>query len=459
MQARFTLAVLLGVVLIAAGACSGGGDDERIAELETDLEASEEALEREREALEEAEKEAEEAKEEADTAEEEAGEAKEEAEEARQDAQEAEDDAAEAERLRLEAEAARLAAEAERARLAAAAEERRKADATERARVAISGTRTLGAAPVVPDDAIKHGEPAPVTTPPGPFATTTGRSGRWSTTTHTALREATRHTVEIYSDVEAPARSAFRTSPLNTADVGGPTGVTTNAVIDGTNMVRGWVEIMNASGGDDNHSRIAASGSFPRDIGDPVPFTLVDRGLTESAYDNLNLMDDGSAADADLESAGITRQQYNRYRAGTGFRNAPNTPHFPERYAYTTGGQLQGAGGTYRCNGANMNVNCTVQNRGESFEFGGDWDFTPSSGTVQIVVPDAQYMWFGWWARQTVEHSETTPEHPTDIWVFQADHGGPILCPICPRPPGRRPIKAPPPDGTRSTSRTREIPE
>ena len=38
MQARFTLAVLLGVVLIAAGACSGGGDDERIAELETDLE-------------------------------------------------------------------------------------------------------------------------------------------------------------------------------------------------------------------------------------------------------------------------------------------------------------------------------------------------------------------------------------------------------------------------------------
>ena len=55
MQARFTLAVLLGVVLIAAGACSGGGDDERIAELETDLEASEEALERETEAHETAE--------------------------------------------------------------------------------------------------------------------------------------------------------------------------------------------------------------------------------------------------------------------------------------------------------------------------------------------------------------------------------------------------------------------
>ena len=33
-------------------------------------------------------------------------------------------------------------------------------------------------------------------------------------------------------------------------------------------------------------------------------------------------------------------------------------------------------------------------------------------------------MWFGWWARQTVEHSETTPDHPTDIWAFQAEHGG-----------------------------------
>ena len=435
MQARFASAVLLGFVLLAAAACSSSSDRATIEQLESDLEASEEALERETEARETAEEEAdtaeeeaEEAKEEADTAEEEAEEAKEEAEEARQDAQEAEDDAAEAERLRQEEEAARLAAEAEAQRLAAAAETARKAADTERARVAISGTRTLGAAPVVPDGAIEYGEPAPVTTPPGPFSTSTSGSGRWSTTTHTALREATRHTIEIYSDVEAPARSAFRTSALNTDDVG-PSG--TNAVIDGTNMVRGWVEIMNADGGDDNHSRIAASGSFPQVIGNPVPFTLVDRGLTESAYNNLNLMDDGSAADADLESAGITRQQYDRYRAGTGFRNAPNTPHFPERYAYTTSGQLQGASGTFRCNAADTNVECTVQNRGGSFQFGPAtgpataWDFVPASGTVQIVVPDAQYMWFGWWARQTVEHDVAPDdEHPTDIWAFQAAHGG-----------------------------------
>ena len=46
------------------------------------------------------------------------------------------------------------------------------------------------------------------------------------------------------------------------------------------------------------------------------------------------------------------------------------------------------------------------------------WDFIPSTGTVQIVVPDAEYMWFGVWARQTVRHDvirivRTTTSRPT----------------------------------------------
>ena len=41
---------------------------------------------------------------------------------------------------------------------------------------------------------------------------------------------------------------------------------------------------------------------------------------------------------------------------------------------------------------------------------------------MQIVVPDGEYMWFGWWAQQTVEHPD--PAHPTNIWAFQAKHGG-----------------------------------
>ena len=436
MQARFASAVLLGFVLLAAAACSSSSDRATIEQLESDLEASQEALEREREALEETEKEAEEAKEEADTAEEEAEEAKEEAEEARQDAQEAEQDAAEAERLRLEAEAARQTAEAERAQLAAAAETARKAADTERARVAISGTRTLGAAPVVPDDAIKHGEPAPVNHADRTVRDNDGQFGVAGQRRHIPPSERRPGTPSKSTPMtEAPARSAFRTSPLNTADVGGPGNNPPPAVIDGTNMVRGWVEIMNAVGGDDNHSRIAASGSFPRDIGDPVPFTPVDRGLTALEYGFGPADTDGVEGISDTEldafTHTITRQQYNRYRAGTGFRNAPNTPHFPERYAYTTSGTLQGASGTFRCDAANTNVECTVQNRGGSFEFGPAmaWNFIPSTGTVQIVVPDAQYMWFGWWAQQTVEHGVTSvncpdDDCPTDIWAFQADHGG-----------------------------------
>ncbi len=416
MQSRFTTAVLLGFVLIAVSACGGSSG------------VTEEELLRER--LQEAEQAAAEAAEAAVEAErlrqeEEAARQKEEA--ARM---EAEEEAAEAERQRQEEEAARqaaeeaaqeaeqerLAAEAESQRLAAEAEERRKADATERARAAISGTRTLGAAPVVPADSIEYGEPAPVTTPPGPFTTTTGRSGRWSTTSHTADREPMRDIVQIYSDVEAPTRESFRTSDYNTDND------ESTAVIDGTGKVVGHVDIDNASGGNDGHSRVAASGSFPREIGNPLPFSLVDRGLTETDYNGLGLAADGSATDADLDTAGITRQQYNRYRAGGNvFRD---TDRFPQRWAYTTSGTLQGAGGTYRCNGTSATATCTVQNRGGSFEFGGEWEFIPSSGSVQIVVPDGQYMWFGWWARQTVRLVDPNSNQSTETWAFQAEHGG-----------------------------------
>ena len=425
MQARFTLAVLLGVVLLAAGACSSGGDDERIAELETDLEASEEALERETEARETAEEEAEQAREEAQEAEEEAEQAQDDAAEAERQRQAAEQAEQEAEEARQEAEEARQEAEAERARLAAAAEERRKADAAERARTAISGHEGGTPPGTLMVGSIKHGAPAPVTEPAGPFTTTTGRSGSWSTTSLTANAEPTRDTIEIYSDVEAPKRSAFSTSPLNTGtDVGGPGDTPPPAVIDGTEKVVGWVNIMNADGGDDGHSRIAAAGAFPRVIGDSEPFKLVDKGLDKLTYTNLGL--DPEVTDeqlADVATHGITRQQYNQYKADRGFRDPDE---FPDRYAYTTSGSLQGAGGRYRCSGASPTATCTVQNNGGSFTFGpaDAWAFIPSSGTVQIVVPDAEYMWFGVWARQTVRLDDPTPDQPTEKWAFEANHGG-----------------------------------
>ena len=111
MQARFTLAVLLGVVLLAAAACSSGGDDERIAELETDLEASEEALERERQAREAAKQEAAEAKQRADDAEGEAADAKQRADAAEEEIADAEEEIADAEDEIADAKDAQQAAE------------------------------------------------------------------------------------------------------------------------------------------------------------------------------------------------------------------------------------------------------------------------------------------------------------------------------------------------------------
>ena len=461
MKARFASAALLGVVLIAAAACGGSdgltsAEEEALQErleaaeaaeaeaerLRQEAEAAEAQAEAEAKAAQEAQEKAEaeaqaaqEAKEQAEAEAKAAEEAREkaaaEAEEARKkaEAEEAErqrqaEAAAEAERQRQAEEEARLAAEAERNRLAAESEARQRADATEAARAAIAGTLTIGSdtpAPTLDVGTIQYNVPAPLAVPAPPFTTTTSRSGRWSITGHADVREATRHTIEIYSDVEAPKNEPFRTSPLNTEDVG-PSGTTT--VIDGTNTVIGWVEIMNASGGDDNHSRIAASGSFPREIGNPVPYSLVDRGLTQTEYGAGPQDTDGTPGISDEELAAftpsITRAQYNQYRVGSGFRD---DGRFPERYAYTTGGTLQGAGGTYRCDGASATATCTVQNRGGSFEFSGDWDFIPSSGTVTIIVPDAHHMWFGWWAQQTVRLA-TPPNQSTETWAFEAEHGG-----------------------------------
>ena len=412
MQAKLATAVLLGFVLIGLAACGGSGKQATIDELEADLVAAEEARDEAQEARDEAQERAVEAEQQRQEEEAARKEAEEEAAEAEQQRQEEEAARQVAEAAAQEAEDERQAAEAERQRLATEAEERRKADATERARTAIAGhtatTEPLGTLVV---GAIEYGEPAPVTTPPGPFTTSMGRSGRWSTTSLTANREPTRDTVEIYSDVEAPTRSPFATSDFNP----------TNSVIDGTGMVVGHVDISA------DHSRVAASGAFPRTIGDPVPFRLVDRGLTETQYGTgpTDADTDGTISDTELEAftPSITRQQYNQYRVGSGFRD---DNRFPQRYAYETSGTLQGASGRYRCDGDAATDSCTVQNRGGSFAFAGDWDFIPSSGTVQIVVPDGQYMWFGVWARQTVR-LDAPPDQPTELWRFEAHHGGHVV--------------------------------
>ena len=208
MQARFTLAVLLGVVLIAAGACSGGGDDERIAELETDLAASEEAREK-------AEKKAEEEEAARKKAEDEAAEAEKKrkaAEEEAKKVEQAEKDAEEAEKRADEAEQ-----EAEQARQEA---QRRIEEAETQANVAVRAplliTELSGLA--VEDEAtgagVGHmpGERRTFTRPFNIPAKGSAPSvpGSWSSASYSGPRgNVGTDTVYLYTNIQGPGSKAF----------------------------------------------------------------------------------------------------------------------------------------------------------------------------------------------------------------------------------------------------------
>ena len=360
MQMKLATAALLGLVLVAAAACSGG-DDAKIADLEERVEAAEEARQ-------EAEQEAERQRQAAEQAERERREAE-------QAEQEAERERQAAEQAEQEAEEARQAAEAERQRLADEAERAQQRLDAAAAMRALAGTRTRGGATL--DAAPRYNAPASITAPTLTGTPSTSSAGRWLKTTLSSRTTARRDMIEIYSDREAPKRSPFATSSYNSG----------NTVINTEGVVVGNVTIANA-----DHSRLVASGSFPRSSGEPQPYNLVDRGPTQTEID----------ADPNDDITGTGRDE---------------TRH-PLRYSVEVSGSLQGASGRFRCGGADTSTACTVQNRGGSFHFGGTWVFIPSSGTVQILSDDAEFMWFGWWSRYTVSN---------DTWAFVADHGGNAL--------------------------------
>ena len=363
---RTGIMALVAAGLIGLGACSGGGSDGL-------TQAQEEALQAELDAAEEARRRAEAAQ------------------------AEAERQQREAEARRQQAETDRQAAEAERQRLEEEAEERRKADAAAATRRAIVGlnagsTLTLGVG------TIRYGAPGPLTTPTGPFTTTTGRSGQWSTTTHSASTGQMRDFVELYSDVEAPTSVPFKDSVYNPGD----------AVVNAEGMVLSAGFDLGTANRPD-----VASGSFDRTSAPPKSFDMMDRGFDDQAAKDTAITN--CAADTACEAR---------------VRGIPvrNTDRHPYRWTAEAGGTLGGASGTFRCGEAasTADTSCTVQNTGGGFVFAGPWRFVPSSGTVGVRVNDSEYMWFGWWARQTVEHEEGTPAdvHPTDDWAFGVGHGG-----------------------------------
>ncbi len=286
---------------------------------------------------------------------------------------ELEDELEEAERLAEQERLAKEAAEAERQRLEMEAEEARQAANAAAARRALAGSRATGSAAGITVDP-RYNMAAIVTAPAGTSPQATSQTGRWRKTSLTGRTATTVDTVEVYADVEAPDPVNFKDSEHNTG------------VVNEEGDVDGELTITNTA-----HSHLVASGSFPRTSAVAQQFDLVDRGPTQAEID----------ADPNDDITGTGR----------------DTDRHPDQYSVEVSGTLQGASGRFRC-GGNADATCTVQNRGDTFNFGGTWVFIPSSGTTKVLVPDAQYMWFGWWARHTPGGDPT--------WAFQAKHGGEV---------------------------------
>ena len=85
-----------------------------------------------------------------------------------------------------------------------------------------------------------------------------------------------------------------------------------------------------------------------------------------------------------------------------------------------------GAPGTFRCAGDAAGGTCTVDISGPNdYVFASvtnvEWQFIPTSATSQVIIPDAEYMWFGWWKR---EPFETTPNAVNAVFDYAANYGG-----------------------------------
>ena len=321
----------------------------------------------------------------------------------------------------------------------------------------------------------------PTDVPQTPSTTSTSSMGRWlkSTITNTGGQYA--DLIEIYSDVETPARVAFNASHLNDQlllrqgiPLGAPrTDRTDPDVVDSDNSLS-WARNRLVVITDDTSRDDTTSGSFPRQTGPAMPYTLADRGrfvrapvatadrartsttrapISDSTpLFTVHLTNDSTALEdalifkvapavvddpvtpavetqeaeiqTQLTASEVTRlinqQRSECQTAGNcGSENYAlrDQDRYPLRWNYEAGGTLQGASGTFTCASATVpsTDTCTVQNRGTVFHFAGDWRFRPSSATTPVSIPDANYMWFGWWGRETLTDG--------GAFAYTASHG------------------------------------
>lgn len=76
--------------------------------------------------------------------------------------------------------------------------------------------------------------------------------------------------------------------------------------------------------------------------------------------------------------------------------------------AFETMGTFDGAPGTIKCNGTS-GTSCTVtlDADGKITAAGGNWIFTPAAGAM-VDVPDASYLYYGFWLKKTEKDGATT---------------------------------------------------
>ena len=255
--------------------------------------------------------------------------------------QEAADARQEAATARQEAETAEQARE----RLAADAKEARQQARQTEAGVALRGLSedTLTPTETTVTVAPEYRAPALVSAPGVTFTSPRGSSaGKWYATTLSNRGATYQDEMVVYSDVGGGVRTA-----INEAHEGfTPVSETSSLLV---------IMIANAA-----HKGLVRSSRFPRTA------STIEIPLTEVNQPEPDVM----------------MQAKDRARFS---------------------GTFDGASGEFRCIGTGDNA-CTVQYTGENYLLGaGEWTFRTSKNS-KVTVPDDQYMYFGWWRRQTISN-------------------------------------------------------
>ena len=221
----------------------------------------------------------------------------------------------------------------------------------------------------------------------------------------------------VYNDGTI-AEEVPNTSVLTIVDLYRGTGTAPSMVIDTKGNLVGSLDLS----GDDVSNVVASP--FPSS-GDPAKsFSLVDRGEFTSTQ-----IADGRAwyvaNNADPSQIDVALPDHCRSAMAcdssgfpvdhTGPRSARNEDRHPLRYTYEVDGSLAGASGDYTCayEMSDEDSTCRVTNQNDHFRFIGPWVFTPAASS-RVRVDDAEFMYFGWWARQT---------NTDGSWDYRTFHG------------------------------------